>query len=218
MTGFRRGSQICRCISDHHKTRLVAVTGGPGAGKTAVLEMALRSFCDHVGLIPEAASVLFGGGFPRHDGAVALRHIQRAIFGVQREMEGMTVALGNAAVSLCDRGTLDGAAYWPDSVESFWTEMQTTREVQLNRYHAVLHLRTPTVDQGYNHQNTLRVETSSEAQLIDQRILEAWDGHPNRLMIASTDDFIEKAALALSFLRSQLPDCCREHRVPGEQS
>ena len=73
MTGFQVGSKACACGRTFHETRLIAVTGGPGAGKTAVLEMALRSFCTHVGVLPEAAGVVFGGGFPRHDSEVARR-------------------------------------------------------------------------------------------------------------------------------------------------
>jgi hypothetical protein len=47
-----------------HDARLVAVTGGPGAGKTAVLELAARSLCEHVAILLEAATIVFGGGFP----------------------------------------------------------------------------------------------------------------------------------------------------------
>lgn len=43
----------------------VVLTGGPGAGKTAVLELVRRAVCRHVRVLPEAASVVYGGGFPR---------------------------------------------------------------------------------------------------------------------------------------------------------
>ena len=36
----------CPC-SDSHRTRRVVLTGGPGAGKTAVLELIRQSFCEH---------------------------------------------------------------------------------------------------------------------------------------------------------------------------
>jgi hypothetical protein len=32
-----------------------------------VLEMVRTSLCQHVHVLPEAASIVFGGGFPRHD-------------------------------------------------------------------------------------------------------------------------------------------------------
>ena len=33
--------------------RRVVLTGGPGAGKTAALEMIKQSFCEHVRVLPE---------------------------------------------------------------------------------------------------------------------------------------------------------------------
>jgi hypothetical protein len=55
---------ICNCTQSHTRKRVV-LTGGPGAGKTAVLELARQYFCKHVLVLPEAAGILFGGGFPR---------------------------------------------------------------------------------------------------------------------------------------------------------
>ncbi|NNE16978.1 MAG: AAA family ATPase, partial [Myxococcales bacterium] len=109
--GLQQGSTACTCGHRHHDTRLVAITGGPGAGKTAVLELALHSFCNHVGVLPEAASIVFGGGFPRHDSEVALRAAQRAIYHVQHEQEDLVMGEREVAVVLCDRGTVDGLAY-----------------------------------------------------------------------------------------------------------
>ncbi len=60
----------CACESPHQGKR-IALTGGPGAGKTAVLELLRKYFCKHVRVLPEAASILFGGGFPRYLHATA---------------------------------------------------------------------------------------------------------------------------------------------------
>ena len=57
-------SLACHCREPHIHTRIV-LTGGPGAGKTAVLELVRQHFCEHVHVLSEAASVVFGGGFPR---------------------------------------------------------------------------------------------------------------------------------------------------------
>jgi hypothetical protein len=54
--------------SELHRPRMVVITGGPGAGKTALIEVARRHFCHHVGFSPEAASILFRGGFPPRRG------------------------------------------------------------------------------------------------------------------------------------------------------
>ncbi len=55
---------LCECTIGHAPA-LVVLTGGPGAGKTAVLEIVKRNFCEHVQILPEAAGIVFGGGFPR---------------------------------------------------------------------------------------------------------------------------------------------------------
>ena len=202
----------CECAAQHNRRRVV-LTGGPGAGKTAVLELVRQSFCEHVKVLPEAAGIVFGGGFPREDDLDCKRAAQRAIFFVQRELES-TADVHNPTIVLCDRGTLDGLAYWPGPAEDFWTTLRTTRPEQLARYNAVIHLRTPALDQGYNHQNPLRTESAAAAAEIDERILRAWDEHPRRFVIESTTAFLDKAAQALAILRVEMPECCRRHPVP----
>lgn len=199
----------CEC-SQAHVPRRVVLTGGPGAGKTAVLELIRRSLCSHVRILPESASVVFGGGFPRDEHEDCRRAAQRAIFHVQRELETAGDAHAPAIV-LCDRGTVDGLAYWPGATEDFWNATATTIDAEIGRYDAVLHLRTPTADQGYNHQNPLRTETDVSAAAIDRRILDAWQPHPRRHIIEPTSDFMEKAATTLDLLRHELPTCCAGH-------
>lgn len=199
----------CSC-SEPHPERRIVLTGGPGAGKTAILELVRQSFCAHVQVLPEAAGILFGGGFPRGPGLALRRAAQRAIYFTQRELE----ATSAGKVSLCDRGTVDGSAYWPGP-DDFWAGVGTTREAQLLRYDAVVHLRTPTSERGYNHANPLRIETAAEAAEIDAGIFAAWDGHPRRHVIDAMPDFFAKARRALELLRGELPPCCRQGASPA---
>ena len=60
--------------------------------------------------------MVFGGGFPREDDPACRRAAQRAIFYVQRELEAAGDS-HNPAIVLCDRGTVDGLAYWPGPPE-----------------------------------------------------------------------------------------------------
>lgn len=115
--------QTCDC-NERHDLRRIVLTGGPGAGKTAVLELIRQSFCAHVKVLPESAGIIFGGGFPRSDGAELRQAAQRAIFYVQRELE-IAADAQNPAVVLCDRGTVDGAAYWPGEVTDVFTFVGT---------------------------------------------------------------------------------------------
>ncbi len=200
----------CVCTEIHPPRRIV-LTGGPGAGKTAVLEMMRKTLCEHVKVVPEAAGVVFGGGFPRGDALEVRRAGQRAIFFLQRELEA-AVAAENVSIALCDRGTIDGLAYWPGS-DDLWREVGTTLQEQLARYDAVIHLRTPTLDGGYNHQNPLRVESAVEAATIDARIAAAWAEHPRRFEVASMPNFLVKVARVIELVRGELPACCRKHPV-----
>jgi predicted ATPase len=194
---------------ERHVAKRVVLTGGPGAGKTAVLELIRLFFCDHVKTLPEAAGIVFGGHFPRNDSPPLRQAAQRAIYHIQRELESVADTQ-NAAVVLCDRGTVDCAAYWTGDGDLF-SAVGTTRAMELARYDIVIHLRTPTSPQAYNRDNPLRLESIEEAAAIDRLIAEEWSGHPHRLVVEPTEDFLHKAARALALLRAEVPECCRHH-------
>jgi hypothetical protein len=165
-----------------------------------------------VNVLPEAAGIVFGGGFPRAEPEAIRRAGQRAIFYVQRELEASQEG-SNAAVVLCDRGTVDGVAYWPGPGD-LWSSVGTTDEAQLARYDAVIHLRVPPDGNGYNHANPLRIESAAEAAAIDARIADAWRGHPNVVVVDPAPQFLTKASRVLHVLRELMPACCRPFVKP----
>lgn len=114
------------------------------------------------------------------------------------------------AVALCDRGALDGLAYWPDVEEAFLGGVGTTREAELMRYAAVIHLRTPS-PAHYDHSNPVRVETAERAHQIDRKIEHAWRDHPRRFFVDSSEDFVDKTQRALAIIKAELPPCCAAH-------
>jgi predicted ATPase len=203
------GTHPCSCTRKRHTAKLVVLTGGPGGGKTAILEMARRFFCRHVVLLPEAASIVFSGGFPRLSNDAGHRASQHAIFSIQREMERLALAVDDAAVILCDRGTLDGLAYWPGTSRGLFGQHGTTLHEELARYAAVIHVETAGPE-AYQRVGT-RLESAEEARKIDARIRAAWDKHPLRYVISSSSNFLDKATVALELVRTQVPECCRTH-------
>jgi len=209
--------QDCGCPETFHEMKLVVLTGGPGAGKSAVLEVVKRSFCRHVTVLPEAASVVFGGGFPRRATAAMRRGAQRAIFHVERELEDATLEEKTAGVVLCDRGLIDALAYWPDEPATFWSRVRYSESEALARYAAVIHLATPLEGSGYDHSNPLRIETAAEAAVIDGRIRKAWANHPRRTVVESTPDFLAKLEAAVALIRNELPPCCVSHPLIAEK-
>ena len=200
----------CAC-RELHPLKRVVLTGGPGAGKTAVLDAIRESVCEHVVVLPEAAGVVFGGGFPRAPREGVRRAAQRAIFFVQRELESAAES-ENPAIELCDRGTVDGAAYWPGP-DTLWSSLGMDRTEELRRYDAVIHLRTPTTLQGYVRTNPLRLESAADALRIDERIRLAWDGHRRVFVVDASADFVVKATQVIALVRAELPPCCRTHPV-----
>lgn len=196
----------CECTAVHPRRRVV-LTGGPGAGKTAVLELLRHTFCSHVAMVPEAAGIVFGGGFPRRADVGGRRAAQRVIYHVQLELESLSDE-ANPALVVCDRGIVDGFAYWPGP-NNYWSAVGTTPENAIARYDAVIHLRTPGRHNGYGHQNPLRTETAAQAAAIDARIAEAWSCHPRRFEVDASYDFLAKAGRALELIRNEIPVCCR---------
>lgn len=195
-------------MKDKHKTKLIVVTGGPGAGKTAILEMAKKLLSDKVVILPEAASIIFGGGFWRLPSLTAKSAAQSAIFHVQSELENLVVDESIWNMGLCDRGTLDGLAYWPRSEVLFWKMSNTTLERELQKYHAVIHLRSPTEELGYNHLNPLRVESALDAFQIDKKIGAIWKQHSNYQEIGSNSNFLIKAQAAIDLIVKLQDECC----------
>lgn len=203
------GSHACKCALSKHTPKLVVLTGGPGGGKTAILEMARRYFCRHVIILPEAASIVFGGGFPRLETFSARRCAQRAIYHTQRELERMAIE-SQPAVVLCDRGTIDGLAYWPGPPGAFFQGLGTTVEDEMKRYASVIHIEVPKSAALY-HKNGIRRETVAQARAIDRHIARLWRSHPRQTLVSAQAGFIDKAGYAIELLRSEVPQCCRTH-------
>lgn len=184
--------------------KFLVLTGGPGAGKTAVMEAARQIFAQEVTILPEAASIVYSGGFPRQPSPHSVRSAQRAIAAVQAELEAFTLDDRKAPVALCDRGIVDGAAYWPDGAGSFFAAIGSTATEIFARYSTVIHLRTPCAGKGYDNSNPMRTESAEQARDLCRRIERAWDGHPNRLVVPATETFTEKLEQVTALIRSEL--------------
>ena len=203
----------CFCKGKNHEGKRIVLTGGPGAGKTAFLEIIKKHFCEHITVLPEAASIVFSGGFWRKDSIPGKKAAQRAIYHVQKELEQLAIEEQESAVILCDRGTIDGLAYWPCEEKLFWKELETTKEKEFSKYSAVIHLRTPSLEKGYNHSNPVRIETAKQARVIDDHIKNVWEEHPKRFLVESTRDFMEKVYKTVEIIRNEVPECCKGHMI-----
>lgn len=177
----------------------IVLTGGPGAGKTAVLELARKHFRGRLDILHEAASIVFVGGFPRHPESYARAAAQRAIYHVQAELERIAMETPSDKAILCDRGTIDGLAYWPFEPAQYFSDVASSLEKEIARYVAVIHLRTPARGAGY-HKIGVRTEAPEDAEVIDQRLLDVWKTHPKRYVIESSASFMDKAHRAMTLI------------------
>lgn len=176
----------------------IVLTGGPGGGKTTAADLYRREIGEEVVIVPEAATILYLGGFPRVGEVDVRKATQRAIYNVQLNLEDAQAAHFKSRVLVCDRGTIDGAAYWPGPEEEFFDHVGTTLENELSRYDAVIFFETAAVgDISIEGGNPARVESNAQAVIIDQKLRNLWSKHPNFVLVPHNKSFIKKVTTGL---------------------
>ena len=181
----------------------IVLTGGPGGGKTTAADLFRREIGERVVVVPEAATLLFSGGFPRSGELHARRSAQCAIYHVQRNLEDVQSALYPERILLCDRGTIDGSVYWPQNGHGFFEAVGTTEQAELARYDAVIFFQSAAaggiaVEGG----NPIRVESNEQALLLDQRLQAIWSKHPRFVVVPHNPSFVKKIMFGLAALES----------------
>lgn len=181
----------------------IVLTGGPGGGKTTAADLFRREIGERVVLVPEAATMLFTGGFPRCSDDGAAEAAQRAIYHVQRNLEDMQTARFPGRVLLCDRGTVDGAAYWPGEPETFFSHVGSSLEKELARYDAVIFFETAAVGGGsIEGGNPARIENLEQAVSVDHRLRRLWEQHPTFVFVPHNPSFFKKLTFGLASIES----------------
>ncbi|HET6953079.1 MAG TPA: AAA family ATPase [Acidimicrobiales bacterium] len=179
----------------------IVLTGGPGGGKTTAADLFRREIGERVVIVPESATILFGGGFPRDMDLFAREATQRAIFAVQRNLEDVQAARYPDRVQLCDRGTVDGAAYWPSGPADFFAEMGSSHGAELARYDAVIFFETAAVGGiAIEGGNRYRTESNTEAIDLDTRLRALWSPHPQFHLVPHDRSFLRKITAGLAIL------------------
>jgi len=179
----------------------IVLTGGPGGGKTTAADLFRREIGDRVVIVPETATILFQGGFPRSKDPQALKYAQTAIFQVQRRLEDVQAALFPGRTLLCDRGTVDGAVYWPGPPQEYFRAVGSTLETELARYDAVIFFETAALG-GVSIEggNPVRNESMDEAVDLDTRLRAIWSRHPRFILVPHNPSFFKKISFGLAAL------------------
>src|SRR5580692_4883172 len=126
------------------QSRRIVLTGGPGAGKTVVSAEIIRRYPDRFILVPEAATQVYSALQTRWDrlDLEGKRDVQRRIYHHQRQQEDRAATAHPDKILLLDRGTIDGAAYWPEGPDAYWHDLGTTLSFELTRYDSVIWMQT----------------------------------------------------------------------------
>ena len=183
----------------------IVITGAPGSGKTLITQ-AIAQRDPRFVAVPEAATQVYTMLQTRWDRLdLAGRHdAQRRMYQLQLEQESRLATAHPQRILLLDRGTVDGAAYWPEGPEAFWHDRSTTHAAELARYDAVILLETAAAIGLYDGDlsNAVRFETGDAAIAAGNSLRELWAAHPHLHFVAAYEKFEEKiaavqAALAL---------------------
>src|SRR6478735_4235717 len=118
----------------------IVITGGPGAGKTVISRHFALAYPARFVLVPEAATQVYDALQTRWDrlDVPGRRDVQRKIYQLQVDQEDRTLAANPGHVLLLDRGTIDGAAYWPEGPDDYWRDVGSSLQTELKRYDAVI--------------------------------------------------------------------------------
>lgn len=198
--GPKASKQTEHAVESKPRRRIV-LTGGPGGGKTTAVDLFRREMGERVVVVPEAATLLFSGGFPRSTNLQASTLAQQSIFNVQRHLEDVQSVLYPDRILLCDRGTIDGAAYYPHGADQFFSDLNTSYEAELARYDGVIFFESAAVGHlSIEGGNPIRNESMEQAVALDAKLRALWMKHPCFILVRHNASFFKKIALGLAEL------------------
>ena len=178
----------------------IVITGGPCAGKTEAMNLIKDTFSKRgyvVLFVPETATELITGGVcPWTTGTNLDYQICQCKLQAYKEnifLEAINTMPQDKFLLVCDRGMFDNRAYMTEEEFKICLEKLNTTEEEVNKsYDAIFHLETAAkgLEQYYTLENNVaRYETVDEAAALDDRLLKAWENHPNHIIIRNNELF-----------------------------
>ena len=193
----------------------VVITGGPCAGKSTAMSR-IQEFFEQLGytvlFIHETATELITGGVAPWTCGTN-KDYQKVQLKLQLEKEkafeeaARTMKTSKVLI-VCDRGALDNKAYMTaDEFFSILHDMDTNEVELRDNYDAVFHLVTAAkgAQEFYTTANNAsRTETAAQAAELDDKLINAWTGHPHFRVIDNSSDFDNKMKRLLAEMASFL--------------
>lgn len=181
----------------------VVVTGGPGGGKTTALDLFRRELGEQIVVVPEAATLLFSGGVTRCDNEQAIKMVQKTIFQLQRNLEDIHKLQYPDRLLVCDRGSLDGLAYWPNSESDFFKQVNSSFDKEIARYDAVIFFESAAASgKDISSNNPTRNESMAQAAKLDKKLQRIWSRHPHFYFVGSSESFVRKIMFGIMTLEN----------------
>lgn len=176
----------------------IVLTGAPGSGKSTIARELARRFPELFVVVPEAATQYYTALGFRWDQLTIeqQREAQRGIYHLQVDQEERLASLHPEKTLLMDRGTIDGAAYWPDGPAEYWRDLGTTEQAEISRYAMVVVLESSAAIGLYDgdKSNQVRFEDAQGALENAKLLRRLWSAHPNTHFVAAQRDLEQKVA------------------------
>lgn len=207
----------------------VVLTGGPGGGKTSVLN-AIKKMAEEDGkykniiklgdkkikliTVPETATELISNGITPTE-AEKVYDFQEALFKIQRAKEENAMNVlkfgydADIVLFIYDRGLLDGMAYLDTKGE--FENILFSNGVQelelLDSYDLVIDLLSTAVcspDKYSSESNQSRYEDKEWAKSVDERTTAMWVGHRNMRVFDSSVPLEEEVENVINYLTNYI--------------
>jgi hypothetical protein len=171
-------------VATSNRRIYVALTGGPGGGKSALIKYMAQDprWAGSFAAVPEAVHYAWHTQISPDE-----KLFQRIVTVIQRSLEdGLSEALGpeDHRPILCHRGTLDPLGFWLQNgwpYEEFFDLTGTAIQDHYQRYTVVMHLVTSAIDVAREHTRWGEInnrEAEENAIQLDALLGKVWEGHP----------------------------------------
>lgn len=191
-------------LASTSRARKIVLTGGPGAGKTVITHTLAARYPDRFVVVPEAATAVYSDLATRWDrlDLEGRRRVQRMIYAHQVGQEDRVAGANPGKTLLLDRGTIDGAAYWPDGPAAYWKDLGTSNDREIARYDHVIWLETAAALGIYDGDasNPVRFESPAAAVESGRLLQELWKDHPHLHHVGAFVTLDDKIAAVLECL------------------
>ena len=195
--------ELCDERSAKKSVSTIVLTGGPCAGKTTAISQ-IESYFSQQGYkvlcIPETATELILAGIAPWSMKTNI-DFQTELFKLQLAKEEVFQRAAQKmpdekTLIVCDRGLMDCCAYTSNAELTVILHRVGMTEIEArDRYDAIFHLVTAAkgAETFYTTgNNAARTETPEEAAALDDRVVEAWTGHPHLRVIGNETSFEDK--------------------------